>query len=285
MKRYFTLTKSQKIGAVVVAIIVILQIIFFSRENNFVLPDPLDVDTSLYAIHFKDKPFSSSKKNQYQTQKIEYYDFNPNEFGVKDWQNFGFSEKQAKIIVKYKSKIDGFKFKDDLKKVFVISEEKYLEIEPFIKLEHKKINETKSNFKKDKKPIVRPQIDLNSATSEELKDIHGIGEFTANGIVKYRTALGGFHSKIQLKEVYGISDENYEKILPQIKIDNSSIQKLNINILSVPNLKKHPYINWKTANAIIDERLKGKIKNIDFLIKNEIIKESEFNKLLPYIEY
>lgn len=65
--------------------------------------------------------------------KIHYQKFDPNVYGVKDWQRIGFSEKQAETILKYK-KILGGKFTtlDQIKKCYVIDEEKFREMKPFI---------------------------------------------------------------------------------------------------------------------------------------------------------
>src|SRR5690606_3954660 len=67
--------------------------------------------------------------------KIHYQRFNPNDYSVKDWQKIGFSEKQAETILKYK-KILGGKFTtlDQIRKCYVIDEEKFREMKPFIVL-------------------------------------------------------------------------------------------------------------------------------------------------------
>lgn len=68
------------------------------------------------------------------------------------------------------------------------------------------------------------RIELNSADTTELKKLRGIGSKLSQRIVKYRTKLGGFSSKEQLKAVYGLSEETYEAILPHIWVDSTAIQ-------------------------------------------------------------
>lgn len=69
------------------------------------------------------------------------------------------------------------------------------------------------------------RIELNSADTTELKKLRGIGSKLSQRIVKYRTKLGGFTSKEQLKAVYGLSEETYEAILPHVWIDSTLSQK------------------------------------------------------------
>ena len=50
------------------------------------------------------------------------------------------------------------------------------------------------------------------ADSASLVSINGVGPATARKIIRFRNALGGFHSKIQLKEIYGMRDSIYTLI-------------------------------------------------------------------------
>ena len=49
-------------------------------------------------------------------------------------------------------------------------------------------------------------INMNTADTSQWKSFNGIGSKRANRIVKYRRLLGGFVSKNQLSEIYGLSD-------------------------------------------------------------------------------
>lgn len=54
---------------------------------------------------------------------------------------------------------------------------------------------------------------INSASKEDFMEISGIGEVKAGDIIDYRSALGGFTRVSQLKDVSGISDEIYNRII------------------------------------------------------------------------
>ena len=54
---------------------------------------------------------------------------------------------------------------------------------------------------------------INSATRDDFMSVSGIGEVKADDIIAYRTALGGFSRVGQLKDIRGISDALYQRII------------------------------------------------------------------------
>ena len=62
------------------------------------------------------------------------------------------------------------------------------------------------------------KINLNTATSEELQTISGIGAKRAEDIIAYRESHGGFQSVDDLKNVSGIGDKTLEKIRESIYV-------------------------------------------------------------------
>ena len=158
-------------------------------------------------------------------------------------------------------------------------------MKPFINIKNSIVTD-EFHYKEDaivNKPVI--MYELNSASLDDLININGVGEFTANGIIKHKNLIGGFHSISQIKEVYGIENDNYDKIIRQLEIDNTSIIKVNVNQLSIFELKKHHYISWNLAEAIINKRLGGKLADLDFLENSEVISNEKLEVLLPYIEY
>ncbi|MCH9277017.1 helix-hairpin-helix domain-containing protein [Bifidobacterium amazonense] len=61
-------------------------------------------------------------------------------------------------------------------------------------------------------------IDINTATSEELQTIKGIGPVTADRIIAYRTQIGRFSNVDQLLEVKGIGAKTLAKIREQVTV-------------------------------------------------------------------
>ncbi|MDR1881292.1 MAG: helix-hairpin-helix domain-containing protein [Prevotella sp.] len=126
-------------------------------------------------------------------------------------------------------------------------------------------------------------IELNSADTSSLKKIPGIGTGFANRIVKYGNLLGGYADIAQLKEVWGLDDELYNKVVPYITLD-PRVRKTRINSADFKELNKHPYIDFKQARAIVDIReRKGNIESLKRLSLLEEFTEDDIKRLAPYL--
>ncbi len=114
------------------------------------------------------------------------------------------------------------------------------------------------------------KIDIRTATVEELCQIKGIGEKTAQKIIDYRKE-NTFESTEDLLKVKGIGKKTLEKMKPNLVIFpvrelqtsdtlaviNASINhenKLDINHASIPDLCQIKGIGEKKAKAILDYR-------------------------------
>lgn len=106
-------------------------------------------------------------------------------------------------------------------------------------------------------------LELNSADTLQLQELRGIGPTFARRIVAYRDKLGGYYAKEQLMEVYGFTAELYEKIKNQVKVNPSLIKKIDVNAYDIGYLKRHPYISYYEAKAIVDYRNSKKNHHID----------------------
>ena len=62
------------------------------------------------------------------------------------------------------------------------------------------------------------KVSINTDSLEQLITLPGIGETTANKIIEYRNNHGLFQNIEDLKNVSGIGDKKYEKLLPYIKL-------------------------------------------------------------------
>lgn len=60
------------------------------------------------------------------------------------------------------------------------------------------------------------KININTATSEQLQTLSGVGESTALSIIDYREKNGKFSSIEDIKNVSGIGDSKFEKIKDSI---------------------------------------------------------------------
>ncbi|MBE1591363.1 ComEA family DNA-binding protein [Nonomuraea angiospora] len=61
-------------------------------------------------------------------------------------------------------------------------------------------------------------LDLNSATTDQLEQLPGVGEVLAARIAEFRDAHGGFTTVEQLREVTGIGPRKYDEIKPKVRV-------------------------------------------------------------------
>ena len=128
-------------------------------------------------------------------------------------------------------------------------------------------------------------LELNDADTTQLKMIPGIGSGFANRIVKYRVVLGGYNNVNQLKEVWGMDDYLFAKIVPYINLQGVH-RRIDVNRSSLEELNKHPYINYKQASAMVDIRdRKGQIESIERLALLEEFTQKDISRLRPYLSF
>ena len=85
-------------------------------------------------------------------------------------------------------------------------------------LESLDFNKSNLNIHQKKKELTEKSIDLNKASLEQLTMLPGIGIKTAEKILAFRRANGGFNSIDELLEVDGIGDFKFNKIKKYIHV-------------------------------------------------------------------
>ena len=123
---------------------------------------------------------------------------------------------------------------------------------------------------------------LNTADTTALKTVPGIGPYFARKIVEYGQRLGGYVSVDQLDEIedFPLDAKRY------LTIRNAQPRKLNVNKLSLNELKRHPYINYYRAKAVTDyRRLHGPIHSLDDLRLSKDFPPDIIARLAPYVEF
>jgi len=219
---------------------------------------------------------------------IKLPNFDPNLVSDEDFLQMGLSGKQTAVIRNYLSKGGVFKNKEDFKKMYCINEDEYNRLSPYIIIPAHQRDSSKKTFVKTKESYIPKSditLELNSADTLTLTQLHGIGTSSAKRIVKYRDLLGGFINKEQLYEVYGFDSLQFNQVEEHVNVNPDLVKKININLASFDDLKKHPYIKIKTANAIINYRKQhGNYKEITDIKKLVLMDDGLFSKLAPYLK-
>ncbi len=61
-------------------------------------------------------------------------------------------------------------------------------------------------------------ISINAASAKELEALPGVGQATADKIIRYREEHGRFSSKEELKKVPSIGESRYKKMADKITL-------------------------------------------------------------------
>ena len=94
--------------------------------------------------------------------------------------------------------------------------------------------------------------------------------------------LGGYVKVEQLTEI----NDFPESALKYFSLGNVVPSKLNVNKLSLYQLRRHPYINFYQARDIVEyRRLKGKLKQLNDLRLLETFPPEAIERLRPYVEF
>ena len=125
-------------------------------------------------------------------------------------------------------------------------------------------------------------IILNTADTTQLMRVPGIGSYYSKVIMRYGERLGGYVSIDQLDEIEDFPTETKQFFV----IDNPSPRRLNVNTMTLNELKRHPYINFYQAKAIVDfRRINGQIHSLKQLSTSPDFTEETIKRLLPYVTY
>lgn len=233
---------------------------------------------------FDKSPYKNKYLSKDEAISSNLFYFNPNEIGEKEWLKLGLNKKNVTIIFNYISKGGMFRKKEDLKKIYGVSEMVIEKIMPYAVFNTNQLDTNKKEFNVIKSIPIN-KINLNEADSTALVELPGIGEKLSIRIIKYRDRLGGFYSTEQLSEVYGISDSAIAMVKKHVYISDAiSVKKIVINTVDYKELTKHPYITFVMAKLILAYRKShGNFIGVDDLRMVEGIDLGKMEKLIPYL--
>ncbi len=301
MRELFRFSRKERTGIIILLLIIFLLILlgkvipFIIHEDTRALPQwEAEVNTYLKSVGNGNSAGTS----------IHPEIFDPNHVDSLSLINMGLPQKVVSNWLSYRKKGGRFRDKEGVKKIYGMTPGLFEQLDSFIVF-------TKSSFTSVKKAEINPSIktglplprdtfirkkgetkglavlksiELNSADSVHLLEIRGIGSILASRIIRYRNLLGGYYSVAQLKEVYGMREENFVTVSPFVNVDPSVIKTFNINFSTIQELGHHPYIGYKTARKVIKLRDKlGKFTSPDVL--SSIVAIDSLNRLIPYLKF
>lgn len=238
----------------------------------------------------------------------EPFCFDPNTISPDSLCMLGLSQRQAQSILNYRSKGGRFRKPEDFSRMYVVSEEMFLRLRPFIvipsedlgtkqganvpKLEKserlgtKRAQNVPKLEKSGSKGTKLMVVELNEADSAKLVTLYGIGPFYAKRIIQYRERLGGFHSPEQLMEIPGIDSTRFGGLARRVTADPLKIRRFRLDTAGRELLVNHPYIGAYAARGIIlmREKLGKESCTLENLVRERVISNENAERLWPYIE-
>ena len=222
-------------------------------------------------------------------KELQLHRFDPNKIELREWLEMGLPGKVFFGLDRYRSKGGRFRKAEDIRKLYALSPELVEKLIPFVRPDS-----VKKQFYGDRQQVYqkkpkgpRPAFNLNEADSSDLDGVFGIGGKTALRILKYRDALGGFHSMQQLYEIWKLDTIVIEELqLRSFIPDPPGLRKIRINSIIEEELAIHPYVRSNLARVIVRYRNQhGPYRQAADLARIRILPGAQLEKMLPYLSF
>lgn len=301
-KQIFYLQKNdRKALLVLLAVIIIAFFLVFYGGTHYNRVDMSEEDSARF---YSDKVClrSGKSKRYYQVKgpQTVLSVFDPNTADSTQLLSLGLQSWQVRSIYRYRAKGGIFRCPEDFSRLYGLTRKQYKQLAPYIHIgpdyqpasdlytENSTGTRTSGNIQ-ERDTVLYPlklrsgqYVQLNAADTSALKRVPGIGSGYAKMIINYRRRLGGYVSIRQLLEIDGFPED----ALPYFKVDPSKVKKLNLNKLTLNQMRRHPYINFYQAREICDyRRLKGILHSLADLHLFRDFSPEEIQRLAPYVVF
>lgn len=307
LREFFYFNKSDRKVLLFMLILAVASLLVLTYvDDKVVSTSKVDEDSTVTAIdrkmdkrHYrptrKDNGYYYSDNEMVERAQLESFD--PNSADSVKLLSLGLPPWIVRNIYKYRAHGGVFRTPEDFARIYGLTAMQYKRLKPYIRISE--------DFTKSAADLVGPretfddshprdtlkypvklaptqQIVLNTADTTELKKVPGIGSGWSKAIINYGERLGGYVSVSQLQEIEGFPED----ALKYFKVVNPNPRKMNVNKLTLSQLKRHPYINFYQAREICDyRRLKGPLNNLEQLRLLKEFPEDVIERIKPYVEY
>lgn len=309
IKEFFYLQRDDRraVLTLLALAVVALSLIFWLGESSSPPPTAKKTNSREKANREYANGRTSSAEKYYRVEEVkaERFPFDPNTADSTQLLRLGLAPWQVRSIYHYRAKGGIFRQPSDFARLYGLTRKQYRELRPYIRIspdylpaaDYYAPRRTGNNAKPvDSSTTKAPRytytarhklrpgehIAINSADTTQLQKIPGIGSAYARMIIRYRERLGGFITMAQVLE----SGPVPESALRYITIDATQVRKLNVNKLSLNQLRRHPYINFYQAKAICEyRRLHGPLRSLEELRFSPDFPPAQIERLQPYVTF
>ena len=248
---------------------------------------------------------------------VETFPFDPNTADSTQLLRLGLQPWQVRNIYKYRAHGGIYRCKEDFARLYGLTVKDYRRLEPYIRISNdylpaSTLVEGRRNVhderiagrqkdtaggrtvsgQRDTSHSYTPlypvklkdteRVVLNTADTTQLKRVPGIGSYFARRIMRYGQQLGGYVSVDQLDEIEDFPEDAKKYFV----IEQPVVRKVNVNQLTVQQLRRHPYINYFQAKEIVNyRRTKGPLHSLDELRLSRDFPPEAIRRLEPYVEF
>ena len=301
------------LGAIVTAAVALTAIIWLSVRQPATATADATADATASSADASRHPSSHRRSGQpivydaTPSHSPESFPFDPNTADSTQLLRLGLQPWQVRNIYRYRARGGIYRRKEDFARLYGLTIKDYRRLEPYIRISADYLpastlfapHKTHASQTRDAahnattsqtcdtpyythKLKEGQHVVLNTADTAQLLSVPGIGNYYAREILRHGQWLGGYVSTDQLDEIEGFPQESKKYFIVQ----NPAPQKLNINRLTLPQLRRHPYINFYQAKAIVDyRRLRGPITSLQDLRLSPDFTPEAIRRLEPYVEY
>ena len=287
MKSHFRFSKKQRNGIFLLVLIIVgLQVWSFVIKSRS--PEKLSISPELQKLRHEVDSLAALKGTESQSK---LYPFNPNYISDYKGYTLGMTLEQIDALHAFRAQNKWVNSIQQFQKVTGVSKEWLDSIGPYFNfpewITDKSTKPYKNKESTEPKSYVQKQ-DLNTATTQQLEAIYGIGPTLSKRIIEYRSKFdGGFADDIELTEIYGLKDSTITRVLNQFTVKSPrDLKKIPINEATRDQLVQIPYIDYELAFKIIEYRtLHEGIKEIEELTKIEDFPEKKIKLIGLYLQF
>jgi len=218
LREYFYHTKSERRGAFVLALLCVL-LFLLPQAYPWLLQDR-EAAHQVYADsvrHYLERIPEEAAEAAAEPEAQLFY-FDPNTLPQDSLVLLGLPRRTAQTIVKFRNKVRPFRRPEDLLDIYTLSEGDYNRLAPYIRIRKAPPS---SSEKSEPEPMPEAQLfpfDPNTLAGDSLQ-LLGLRGRTVRTLLNYREKGGRFYQKEDLKKVYGLRPETYERLKPFIQIE------------------------------------------------------------------
>lgn len=279
------------LGACIVAVIALIALLLLGKDALSTQQQQERASTAKHSGYQKHTPQYVSYYQE-PAQKVETFPFDPNTADSTQLLRLGLKPWQVRNIYKYRARGGIYRKKEDFARLYGLTVKDYRRLEPYIRISDdylpastlvgERLNPQRDTLRYPVKIDSTQHIVLNTADTAQLKRVPGIGSYFAKEIVRHGQWLGGYVSVDQLDEIEGFPAAAKRYFV----ISHPQPHQLNVNKLTLQQMRRHPYINYYQAKAITDyRRLHGDIHSLQELRFCRDFTPEDIKRLEPYITY